>query len=119
MVRSIGKGREESVKVDFYAPALCLHEPIRRSTASVPDDVPHRPSPRHGRAGALQGRAVPLPRRRDLAAVLLLARRGGRPVPAVPTRCPLSAPPVRPPGRWRQLRGSRRPPPPPRRSSGS
>ena len=56
-----------------------------------------RPSPRHGRVDApdarqavgrelgrlVRGRDVPLPRRRDLAAVLLLPRRGGRPVPVV------------------------------------
>ena len=70
-----------------------------------------RPSPRHGRAGApdvrqavgrgigrlVRGRDVPFPRRRGLAAVLLLARRGGRPV--VPDAVLLPGAPVRPPGR--------------------
>ena len=68
------------------------------------------PSPRHGRVGApdarqavgrglvgrglgrlVRGRGVPLLRRRDLAAALLLAWRGGRPVPV--GRSPRRPPP--------------------------
>ena len=91
-----------------------------------------RPSPRHGRVDApdarqavgrelgrlVRGRDVPLPRRRDLAAILASPGAADAPSPSSPPPSSFRGPPSNSRDAGDSSGGSRRRPPPPRRSSG-